>query len=194
MIDKLYSLINEASKRLGPDWTIIFANQNAPRPVKPYIALNVLSVDIPDHVIYSKLNSNLEQTVSGWRKAEVELQIFNGISSLVTVNTLSLVLQTENLLEYQQQLDCSIGQRLFIGYVPELINLSQFEGRGIYQFSFFYTEEYTEVISAIDQTIIHGDYIGSLTDLTCDEIVTGPHWDIAIGLGTFGPLRASGSS
>lgn len=194
MIDKLYSLINEAATRLGPNWQVIFANQNAPRIVKPYISLNVLSVDIPDHVIYSELNDNLEQTISGWRRAEVELQIFNGIESLTTVNTIALILQAESMLEFQQQLDCSIGERLFIGYVPELINLSQFEGRGVYQFNFFYTEEYKEFVSAIDQVIVHGDYEGSLTDVTCDEIVTGPNWDIAIGLGLFGPLRASGSS
>jgi len=200
LIDKLYQLINEAAKRLGPNWTIVFANQNIPRPVKPYISINVLSVDIPGHVIYSPMyaigpeqhdgHSTMATTISGWRKAEVELQVFNGINSLSTINTLALILQTPSVLDYQQEIDCAIGNRLFIGYVPELISLSQYEGRGIYQFEFMYTEEYTETMNEICSVIVNGRYVaGAVTpdpyvifneqnvpvnSLTCVETVPCP--------------------
>jgi len=187
LIDQLYSLVNEGAKRLG-NWPIIFANQNIPRPVKPYISLNVMNVDIPDHVIYMPLTENDEQEVIGWRKATVELQIYNGIESLSSVNTLALVLQTNQLLEYQNTIDCAIGQRLFIGYVPELLNASQFEGRGIYQFEFLYTESYTDQINSICSAELHGRYIGGASNpdaysifdstpfppgsLVCNEIIS----------------------
>lgn len=177
MIDKLYQLVNEAARRLGPNWTIIFANQNMPRPVKPYMTINVTNVDIPDHVIYiGPTNTYFNETVYGWRKATVDIQVYNGIESLSTINTLALVLQTTSMVEYQTTIDVSIGQRLFIGYVPEIVNNSQFEGRGIYQFEFFYTESYTEPLSDIAKVETHGDYEGSLTDYHDDCTITGPHW------------------
>lgn len=166
MIDKLYQLIQEASTRLGDDWVVIFVNQNMPRPAKPYISINVLTVNVPDHVIYSELteteDSN-EQTISGWRSADVELQIYNGINSLDTINTLALVLQSRSMIEFQQTIDVAVGERLFISYVPELLGLSQYEGRGIYQFKFLYTEEYTEQIYNIETVVLGGD---------CNETIT----------------------
>ena len=159
MIDSLYQLVNEGAKRLG-NWPVIFAKQNLPRPVKPYITIDVLNVDVPDHVIYSELDENENVTVTGWRKAQVEVQLFNGTESLSSVNTLALALQTNRLLEFQVANDCAIGQRLFIGYVPEMLNLSQFEGRGIYQFEFLYTESLTDPEYVISSVELHGCYVG----------------------------------
>jgi len=190
LIDQLYSLVNEGAKRLG-NWPVIFADQNIPRPVKPYITVKATNVDIPDHVIYTPLNENDEQTVIGWRKASVEVQVYNGIESLSSVNTLALVLQTNKLLEYQNSIDCAIGQRLFIGYVPEILNTLQYEGRGIYQFEFLYTESYTDQEYSICSVELHGRYIGGASNpdagsvfdpppfppgsLICNEII--PCWE-----------------
>jgi len=177
MIDKLYQLIAESARRLGPNWPVIFANQNMPRPKKPYISLNVTNVEIPDHVIYiGPTDANFNETVYGWRKATIDLQVYNGIESLSTVNTLALILQATSMVEFQTTLDVSIGQRLFIGYVPEIVNASQFEGRGIYQFEFFYTESYTENLYDIAKVETHGNYTGSITDKQEDCSVTGPTW------------------
>lgn len=162
MIEKLYQLIQEASTRLAEGgWTIIFTNQNITRPVKPYMSINVLNVDIPDHVIYSGIYDDEEttkQTISGWRSADVEIQIYNGINSLDTINKLALVLQSTSMVEFAQTLDVAVGQRLFISYVPELLSLSQYEGRGIYQFKFLYTEEYTETVHEIVTVELTGSY------------------------------------
>ena len=169
-------MVNEGAKRLG-NWPVIFADQNIPRPVKPYIMIRASNVDVPDHVIYMPLTETDDQEIIGWRKASVELQIYNGIESLSSVNTLALVLQSTSLIEYQTLIDCSIGQRLFIGYVPELLNTSQYEGRGIYQFEFLYTEAYTETINSICKVELHGNYTGSLIDRSgCDHDVTCPDW------------------
>jgi hypothetical protein len=142
--------------------------------------LNVTHIDIPDHVIYLYSGADpadYKETVVGWRKASVEIQLYNGIESLVSINTLALVLQTTSMVEFQTNLDVAIGQRLFIGYVPELLNASQFEGRGIYQFEFLYTESYTETLYDICKVELHGSYTGSLVDLRgCDHDVTCPDW------------------
>jgi hypothetical protein len=46
-----------------------------------------------------------------------------------------------------------------MGYVPELLNNSQYEGRGIYHFEFFYTESLPENIDTFCEVEIHGQYI-----------------------------------
>lgn len=196
MIDQLYQLVNEGAKRLG-NWPVVFAKQNLPRPQKPYITIDVLNVDIPDHVIYSELDDQDFVTITGWRKAQVEVQLFNGINSLTSVNTLALALQSVSVLEFQTAHDCSIGQRMFIGYVPEMLNLSQFEGRGIYQFEFFYTESLAEQGYSIGSVEVHGCYVGTASapdpytmfddtcpegGRACDEVIPDPesvetNWD-----------------
>jgi len=157
-------MVAEGAKRIHPSLPIVFVNQNFPRPPKPYITLNVLNVDIPDHVIYSKPNPDDSVTISGWRRASVEIQVYNGIESLSTIDRLALILQSNSLIDYQATIDVSIGQRLFFGYVPELLNQSQFEGRGVYQFEFFYTEEYTDPGNSICEVELAGRYIGGASN------------------------------
>ena len=196
LIDKLYDMVNKAVTLTGNNWQVIFANQNIPRLVKPYIQLNVTNIDIPDHMIYSTPDASGQITISGWRKASVEIQVFHGINSLSTVSYLAMILQSSTMLEYQVSIDCAIGQRLFMGYVPELLNNSQWEGRGIYHFEFYYTESINDNSGNIDQVILHGSYLGGSSDpdiykmfddepinaaVVCDEIITGPD---APGAGT----------
>ena len=180
MIDKLYDLVNKAVQVSGNNWQVIFGYQNLPRLVKPYIQLNVMNIDIPDHVYYSELDDNNSRTLSGWRKAAVEIQVFAGLQSLTVINNLALILQTETMLEYQAEIDCAIGQRLFIGYVPELINTSQWEGRGIYHFEFFYTEHVTETLENICGVNLQGSYIGGAADPDIYKIFDPSPVDAAI--------------
>ena len=143
---------------------MVFGQQNLPRLVKPYLQLNVMNIDIPDHMYYSPIDDNGSRTISGWRRAAVEIQVFAGIQSLTIISQLAMILQTDAMLEYQAQIDCALGQRLFIGYVPELINASQWEGRGIYHFEFYYTESVTESVDRICEVNLHGSCLGGSSD------------------------------
>ena len=139
-----------------------------------------MNVDIPDHVYYSDLDANNTRTLSGWRKASVEIQLFAGLQSLAYINRLALILQTEVMLEYQAEIDCALGQRLFIGYVPELLNASQWEGRGIYHFEFFYTESITETLDNICEISVSGAYVGGGADPDIYKIFDHPNVDTPI--------------
>jgi hypothetical protein len=196
LIDQLYQLVSAAVTQAGFPWQVVFANQNIPRLVKPYVQLNVTTVDVPDHLYYTLPDDEGIVTTSGWRKATVEMQVFNGINSLNTISRLAMMLQSTAMLDKQAELDCSIGQRLFMGYVPELLNNSQYEGRGIYHFEFFYTESLSEKVDTIDIIETHGQFIGTHSDadpyvifdpnplnvdIICDEEIFGPDAD---GTGT----------
>ena len=187
MIDQLYQLVSAAVTQAGLSWQVVFANQNIPRVEKPYVQLNVTTVDIPDHLYYFPPDDQQIVVTSGWRKATVEMQVFNGIYSLEFVSRLAMTLQSTTMLDKQAELDCSIGQRLFMGYVPELLNNSQYEGRGIYHFEFFYTESLSETVGTIDTVETHGQFIETHSDadpyvifdpnpldveVTCDEVIS----------------------
>lgn len=175
MIDVLYSLVKENLRLANMDnFGLVFADQNMPRMVKPYIVISLLNIDVPDHVIYDReIDANGIRNIYGWRKAIVELQIHNGLQSLESASRLALCLQSENSLLEQQRLDCAIGQRLFLSYVPMLINQSQYEGRAIYHFEFLYTETYADDVGLIETVIVHGEYSGTATDdIVCDETIT----------------------
>jgi hypothetical protein len=190
-------MVSKAVSLTGNDWQVVFANQNIPRLVKPYILLNVTNIDIPDHMYYSMPDASGQITMSGWRKASAEIQVFHGLNSLSAVSNLAMILQSPTMIDYQTSIDCSIGHRLFIGYVPELLNNSQWEGRGIYHFEFYYTESVNDNSGNIDQVVVHGDYIQTNSDtdpylifdpqplfsvkISCDEIILGPDAD---GTGT----------
>jgi len=183
MIDSLYKLIEATMGYSGiMNFGLIFANQNISRMPKPYIVMNVMNIDIPDHLIYlNEIDSFDCRVMAGWRKATVELQIYNGIKSLDTASRLAMYLQSEQSLEEQQRLNVAIGARLFFAYMPEIINTSQFEGRAIYHFEFFYTEQAPDYVGAIETVIVDGDYIGSLTVPHCHEVIVSPPRPMPVG-------------
>ena len=156
------------------NFALVFANQNMPRLPKPYIVMNVMNVEIPDHVIYDKeINAAGFRNLYSWRRATIELQIYNGIESLVSASILALAIQSERSLEQQGKLNCAIGPRLFFAYVPEMINTSQWEGRAVYHFVYFYTESFADDVGLIETVIIDGTYTGGGTeDITCHEEIT----------------------
>jgi len=180
LIDQLFLLVNKAAQTAGLAWPVIFANQNVPRLVKPYIQINVTTITIPDHLIYSPIDQDGNGVVSGWRKAVVEIQIYAGIESLSYASNIALVLQTESLLEYQQQIDVAVGQRLFLSYMPELLNESQFEGRAIYQFEMFYTENMNDNRGIIEGVDLCGAYVQTNSDTDPLKVFETCENDIAV--------------
>lgn len=159
---------------------LVFASQNMPRLVKPYIVMNVLNVEIPDHVTYGQtINAAGVRSMWSWRKAVVELQFYNGIESLTSASLLAMYLQSELSLLSQDRLNCAIGARLFFSYVPELVNRSQYEGRAIYHFEYFYTEMVGDDVGLIETVVVDGTYTGGADDenkpIVCHEEITYVH-------------------
>lgn len=177
MIPKLYDLINHAINTLGQEnIQIIWTYQNVARVPKPYITLNYSADDLPDHEWYSnEIDERGFRTMSSWRKAVVDLQVYAAHDSLRLANKLSQLLATEASLEQQQRLDVSIGNRLMLQRIPALLNNSQYEDRAIYHFDFYYTENYEEDVGFIATVEIEGSYSGSLTEQTCEETISIPY-------------------
>lgn len=175
MIPGLWELTDYTVNTLGSKGiNVIWSYQNSPRIDKPYITLNYSNDDLPDHEWYDDqhIDANGYRTMASWRKAVVDMQFYCGPESMSLANYTAMMLVSDLALNKQMQLNVSIGNRLFLQRVPELLNNSQFEDRAIYQFDFYYTESLQESVGLIETVIVDGSYSGSLTELMCREIIS----------------------
>jgi hypothetical protein len=184
MIPKLWTLIDYTLNTLyNKNVPVIWSYQNAARIQKPYILLNYMTNDLPDHEYYEQfVDGNGYRRIGSWRKAVVDMQFFDAHDSIPLASFTAMALATEASLDKQVQLDCSIGNRLFLQRVPMLLNNSQYEDRAIYQFDFLYTETLGEDVGFIATVIIDGSYSGGYGDVLdppmpplCHEVITIPY-------------------
>ncbi len=146
-------LLKHVSDKLEKPIPLVFSYQNAPRPLKPYGTIRVDTIGIPQHELYLEVEENGIQVFGGWRKATIELQIY-GRNSGPLARRFALSLQSNSSLEFAQQRNVAVSTRLFLGEVPELLNLSQYEERGIYQFELLYSDQMEDYVGLIEQVEI----------------------------------------
>jgi hypothetical protein len=151
--DSVYYLLKHVSDKMGEPVPLVFAYQNAPRPMKPYGSIRIDTIGIPQHEIYMPVQENEYQTFGSWRRATVELQIY-GRDAGPRARRFALSLQSNSSLEYQHWANIAVGNRLFLSEVPELLNLSQYEERGIYQFELYYSDEMDDHVGIIEKVEI----------------------------------------
>lgn len=196
MIDKVWQLldytINTAYHKNIP---VIWSYQNVSRIKKPYIVIDYTTDMLSGHEWYDPyVDANGMRKVCSWRRATIDVQVYNERESISIASFIASALTTEVSLAKQVELDCSIGNRLMLQRVPALLNESQFEDRAIYQFEFFYTETLLDDVGFFDTIVVEGGYVGGATDIpfppitpgvpnpdspiTCTETITVPYSDI----------------
>jgi hypothetical protein len=144
---------------LGLNIPVIWSSQNSSRIAKSYVMIDFTSNDVPDFdYIDSLVDYQGNRGVSSWRRATISLQFFCGPDSINIASQLATALAFDSSLDKQNELDVSIGTRLFLQRVPALLNESQWEDRAIYQFDFYYTERLTENVGFIVTVIVEGTY------------------------------------
>ena len=162
MIDKIWELLDHSLNGIinkNDNLPIIWSHQNAARIKKPYLVLSYTTNDVPDHETYdNRIDADGNRTMSSWRKAVIEIQFYDAHDSMRLASLTVSALATERSMLKQMELDCSIGTRLFLQRVPELLNASQYEDRAIYQFDFYYTETLVENVGIIETVIVDGGY------------------------------------
>ena len=176
MIPGIWDLTDYAVNTMGQkNIPVIWSYQNAARVDKPYIVLDYSTDDVPNFDWFEPwTDENGDRKLFSWRRATIDMQFYCGPDSLKIASWLSMMFCTDAVTDQQMRLNVSIGNRLFLQRMPAMLNTSQFEDRAIYQFDFYYTEELEEHVSFIDSVDVHGEYTGSLTTVTCDEIILAP--------------------
>jgi hypothetical protein len=164
---QLYDFLEPITSGLSPPLQLVFARQNAPKGNKPLAVIDVVSIHLMQHEYYSLPNVDGIQRLSSMRMANVNLQIF-GHGAGDTARWIAQSMMTETSIQRMQRLDVSVGRRNLLTEIPSLLNGSQYEERGIYQFVFYFTEEMDDDVGLIEAVEYHGTLEGSVTDIHMD--------------------------
>jgi hypothetical protein len=149
----VYALLEHVSNKLETPLPLIFAYQNAERVLKPYGSIRVDTINAPQHEITLPVLETGYQVFGGWRRAVIELQVY-GRNAGTIARRFALSLASYSSNEFAASLNVAVAARLFLGEVPELLNLSQYEERGIYQFALLYSDEMDDHVGLIERVEI----------------------------------------
>jgi hypothetical protein len=155
------------------EWTLIWANQNAPRPRKPYVMMNIITTNVPDHDWVDIVDDQGIEKLSSYRVSTFELQNYGlGADSYSKLNSIVQYFNSSSVNDFMFPRDVSFGPRLLLTDAPFLTNNSQYEQRSIYQGIFYWTDSVDDDVCLIETVIVDGDYVGSLTTVHCHEEIT----------------------
>jgi hypothetical protein len=159
-----YSLLLPIAESMptGP-LRLIHAYQNSARIPKPYAVIRIDTIAAPQHEQRLYVKETGYQTVGGWRRATVEVQVY-GSNAGACARRFMLALATYSSLDNQATLNVAIGNRLLLSEIPELLNNSQYEERGIHQFEMFYSDEMEDFVGLIEKVEITYEQKESIWD------------------------------
>lgn len=129
---------------------IIFANQNGPRPPKPYITLRVDTAP-RSGILAGPVTETGEQAFNSHRDAVVELQCF-GDGGFDALDTLAQRLHGPTMLAAAYAANMAIYQTDAVQNVPVLRDGSTYEPRAVLDIGVRYTLEQIEDVGLI-QTV-----------------------------------------
>lgn len=151
----IYQLISTAA---GPV-PVVFADENGPRPAKPYIALRVNPASrLPVH--RGPVDGQGEQPVSAHRSAQVELQCF-GAGCLNALDAVGQRLNMQTALDLAEQLDLAVTAVGQLQQVPVLRDATTYEPRAVLELTIGYTLTLADTVGVIEEVNITGTTSGS---------------------------------
>ncbi|MEZ7780464.1 hypothetical protein O4A46_01495 [Cupriavidus gilardii] len=145
----IYELITTAATA-----PVIFANENGPRPAKPYIALRVNPASrLPVH--RGPVDDAGVQPVSAHRSAQVELQCF-GTGCMDALDVLGQRLHMQAALDRAEQLDLAVTAVGQLRQVPVLRDATTYEPRAVLELTIDYTTTLADDVGVIETVNITG--------------------------------------
>ncbi len=131
---------------------LIFSNQNGPRPAKPYATLAVRSIS-EQPIIEHDLNGDGIVSLAKLQRMIVEVEYF-GFGAFSKAQILGLKLQSPRNVDRGQEFGISVSELRGVTRVPELLNQSQYEERGILEFTAYIMVEGDDDVGLIEHAII----------------------------------------
>ena len=152
---KLYTLIKA---QIGSE-TLIFADQNAPRPALPYWAMRLASIRKIGSEYYSQgVNISYQQTVLGVREATLQLQRVGADSDIKMIDLRDNLAKTTANEAWQVQ-KIAIANMGEIAAVPYLLDGDAFEPRAAMDIIIRFGASLLDTTGGIDQVSIDAEYV-----------------------------------
>jgi hypothetical protein len=150
---------------------VVFAEENGPRPPKPYIQLRVqTALRFPLH--RGAVDDGGQQLVTVHRDAAVELQCF-GSGSYDVLDKLGQRLGMEVSLAEAERLDLAVFDVGKLSQVPVLRDQASYEPRAVLELGVRYAVSLADTVGAVEQVMLHGAVTGGATG-TVPVDVTAP--------------------
>ena len=128
--------------------TTIWANQNAARPIKPYLALRIMGMKTPEFEDYWPIDANGNQIVSSEIDVTLEVQCY-GDGSAFFLNKLRQQLLFETSIDVCVGLGIAVSQRGQIMNLTPLLDKDEYEDRSMFELHLRYTQQQTDIVGQI---------------------------------------------
>jgi hypothetical protein len=136
---------------------VVFANENGPRPPKPYIQLRVQAAQqFPLH--RGAVDDAGEQPVTAHRDASVELQCF-GQGAYDALDTLAQRLRMDDALAEAEALDLAVFDIGKVSQLPVLRDASTYEPRGVLELGIRYAVTLVQSVGVIEKLTINSKLV-----------------------------------
>lgn len=140
---------------------LIWADQNAPRPAKPYATVTVRSVD-PSPPVSARVDAAGVIAMTQVIRLSVEWQ-FIGKNALDLARMAAFRIRSETNLDRAKELGLGILNIDSVYPVPEVLNASQIEERAIVEMAVLDSDAFGDNVGLIEEVEIIGDGFCTIT-------------------------------
>jgi hypothetical protein len=134
-------------------WPLVMADANAPRPPKPFATLAVNAAEPIGRQVERPVDEAGIIEVVEYRELSVEVQFF-GPGCFETAQTVGLRVRLPSQVERAETLGVAVASIARATGVSALLNESQFEERGILEFTAYATEQVDDDVGLIEHAIL----------------------------------------
>ncbi len=135
---------------------LIWAEQNAPRPTPPFLALRLATAKPSENDTHGEINADGAREVDNQMAATLEVQAF-GFDAGDIVGALAQRLRFDEHVARACELGIAVGRRLSLRNLTALLAGSQFEGRGLLEVEILFTHRDLERVGRIQRVVVGGE-------------------------------------
>lgn len=167
---KLYTLVKAS---IGSE-TLVFSDQNSPRPALPYWTIRVQSIRRLGSEDYSQgVTNDGDQTITGAREATLAIQRF-GPDSDISCQNLVDTLQKTTVREAWQAQDISCYETGDVLNISTTLDKSIIEPRAAVDLFVRFGASFVDTVGAIETVVNTGQTDQAIDDENIDVVATAP--------------------
>lgn len=167
---KLYTLINAS---IGAE-TLVFSDQNSPRPALPYWTMRIQSLrDVGDETYSQEVTNDGDQTIKGSREATIAIQRY-GVDSDIACQGFVDELQKTSVNEEWQAQNISYYDIGNVLNISTTLDKSVIEPRAAVDLFIRFGASFVDTVGAIETVTNTGQTNQAIDEENIDVVATAP--------------------
>lgn len=151
--------------------TLIWADQNAPRPALPYLTLRLMAATPAENDARGEVTADGEQDLDNPTSATLEVQAY-GTGAENAIASLTKRLRFDQHVDRAVQLGIAIGRRIGVTNLSQLVSDSQFEERAMLEVALLFSGHDVDPVGLIETVEVEGEMTGTTTTEHLDVTLT----------------------